>query len=54
MTADDPLLDDDWYEEIDMESDTEHGAQKQRSTQPPSRLGIVIEDSDWDDAEIIE
>lgn len=54
MTADDPLLDDDWYEEIDMESDTEHGAQKQRSTQPPSRLEIVIEDSDWDDAEIIE
>lgn len=54
MTADDPLLGDDWCEEVDMESDTEHGAQKHRSTQPPSRLEIVIEDSDWDDAEIIE
>jgi structure-specific endonuclease subunit SLX1 len=54
LTAHDPLLDDGWYEEVDMESDTEHGAQRRRSPPPPSRLEIVIEDSDWDDAEIIE
>jgi structure-specific endonuclease subunit SLX1 len=54
LTADDPLLDAGWYEEVDMESDTEHGTQRQRSPPPPSRLEIVIEDSDWDDAEIIE
>ena len=53
-TTDDPLLHDDWYEQVDMESDTEHGTQKHRSPPPPSRLEIVIEDSDWDDAEIIE
>lgn len=54
LTTEDPLLDDGWYEEVDMESDTEHGAQRRRSPPPPSRLEIVIEDSDWDDAEIIE
>jgi structure-specific endonuclease subunit SLX1 len=53
LTVDDPLLDDGWYEEVDMESDTEHGVQRRRSP-PPPRLEIVIEDSDWDDAEIIE
>lgn len=53
LTTEDPLLDDGWYEEVDMESDTEHGAQRHRSP-PPPRLEIVIEDSDWDDAEIIE
>lgn len=54
MDTDDPVLHDDWYEQVDMESDTEHGTQKHRSPQPPSRLEIVIEDSDWDDAEVIE
>ncbi|KAJ6185432.1 hypothetical protein N7519_006733 [Penicillium mononematosum] len=44
-----------WFEEVDIESDSDfEGRQKNRSTQPPSKLEIVIEDSDWDDAELIE
>jgi structure-specific endonuclease subunit SLX1 len=44
-----------WFEEVDIESDSDfEGRQKHRSTQPPSKLEIVIEDSDWDDAELIE
>lgn len=45
----------DWFEEVDLESDSDFdGQQKNRSTRPPSKLEIVIEDSDWDDAELIE
>lgn len=54
LTTDDPLLDEDWYDEVEMESDTEHGIQRHQSPTPPSRLEVIIEDSDWDDAEIIE
>ncbi|KAJ5165533.1 Zinc finger FYVE/PHD-type [Penicillium coprophilum] len=44
-----------WFEEVDIDSDSDfEGRQKNRSTRPPSRLEIVIEDSDWDDAELIE
>ncbi|KAJ5280301.1 hypothetical protein N7478_005673 [Penicillium angulare] len=51
----DPLLDDDWCEKVDLESDTEFGdGLHSRSSPPPSRLEIVIEDSDWDDVEVIE
>ena len=55
---DEPTQDDlgpNWFEEVDIESDSDfEGRQKRRPTQPPSKLEIVIEDSDWDDAEIIE
>jgi structure-specific endonuclease subunit SLX1 len=45
----------DWYEGVDLESDSDfEGRQKHRPTQPPSKLEIVIEDSDWDDAELVE
>ncbi|KAJ5176826.1 Structure-specific endonuclease subunit slx1 [Penicillium canariense] len=50
----DSLLNDSWYEEVDIESDSEYGTQQNRSPPPPSRLEIVVEDSEWDDAEIIE
>ncbi|KAJ5958142.1 uncharacterized protein N7479_005292 [Penicillium vulpinum] len=44
-----------WFEGVDIESDSDfESRQKHRSTQPPSKLEIVIEDSDWDDAELIE
>ncbi|CAG7963237.1 unnamed protein product [Penicillium nalgiovense] len=44
-----------WFEGVDIESDSDfEGRQKHRSIQPPSKLEIVIEDSDWDDAELIE
>ncbi|KGO43361.1 Zinc finger, FYVE/PHD-type [Penicillium expansum] len=44
-----------WFEEVDIESDSDfEGRQKYRSTRPPSKLEIVIEDSDWDDAELVE
>ncbi|KAJ5134482.1 Structure-specific endonuclease subunit slx1 [Penicillium atrosanguineum] len=52
MSQDDPKLSDDWYEEVELESDTEFGTQKQ--SPPPTRLEIVIEDSEWDDAELVE
>lgn len=44
-----------WLEEVEIESDSDfEGRQKHRPTRPPSRLEIVIEDSDWDDAELVE
>ena len=55
---DEPTQDDlgpNWFEGVDIESDSDfESRQKSRSTRPPSKLEIVIEDSDWDDAEIIE
>jgi len=53
MSQDDPQLDDNWYEDVDMESDMELGT-RQQSPPPPSRLEIVIEDSEWEDAELVE
>ncbi|KAJ5365863.1 Zinc finger FYVE/PHD-type [Penicillium concentricum] len=54
----DPSQDDlgpNWFEEVDIESDSDfEGRQKNRSARPPSKLEIVIEDSEWDDAELIE
>lgn len=51
----DPLLDDDWFGEIDIGSESEYGdRERSRSPRAPSRLEIVIEDSEWDDAELIE
>ncbi|KAJ5542132.1 hypothetical protein N7461_008135 [Penicillium sp. DV-2018c] len=45
----------DWYEEVDLESDSDFESQKKhRSSRTPSKLEIVIEDSDWDDAELVE
>ena len=44
-----------WFEGVDIESDSDfEGRQKHRPTRPPSKLEIVIEDSDWDDAELVE
>ncbi|KAJ5685136.1 hypothetical protein N7536_007755 [Penicillium majusculum] len=44
-----------WFEEVEIESDSDfEGRQKHRSTRPPSKLEIVIEESDWDDAELVE
>jgi structure-specific endonuclease subunit SLX1 len=44
-----------WFEEVDIESDSDfEGREKHRPTRPPPKLEIVIEDSDWDDAELIE
>ncbi|CAI7652200.1 unnamed protein product [Penicillium glandicola] len=44
-----------WFEEVDIESDSDfEGRQEHRATRPPSKLEIVIEDSDWDDAELVE
>jgi structure-specific endonuclease subunit SLX1 len=52
QSQDDTQLDDNWYEEVEMESDTEFGTRQQ--SPPPSRLEIVIEDSEWEDAELVE
>ncbi|KAJ6110397.1 hypothetical protein N7486_002632 [Penicillium sp. IBT 16267x] len=55
LTEDDPLLDDDWCERVELESDTEFSSGKRpRSSPQPSILEVVIEDSDWDDAELVE
>ncbi|KAJ5992579.1 Structure-specific endonuclease subunit slx1 [Penicillium sp. IBT 35674x] len=55
LTENDPLLDDDWCERVELESDTEFGSGKRTQSSPqPTRLEIVIEDSDWDDAELVE
>ncbi|KAJ9485800.1 Structure-specific endonuclease subunit [Penicillium thymicola] len=44
-----------WFEGVEIESDSDfEGRQKHRPTRPPSKLEIVIEDSDWDDAELVE
>jgi structure-specific endonuclease subunit SLX1 len=44
-----------WFEEVDLESDSDfEGRQKHHSSRPPSKLEIVIEDSDWEDAEVVE
>lgn len=44
-----------WFEEVDWESDFDfEGRQKPRSTRLPPNLEIVIEDSDWEDAELVE
>ncbi|KAJ5795221.1 Zinc finger FYVE/PHD-type [Penicillium paradoxum] len=45
-----------WFEDVDLESDSDfEGRQKHHSARaPPSKLEIVIEDSDWDDAELVE
>lgn len=52
MSQDDPKLNDDWYEQVELESDTEFGIRKQ--SPPSTRLEIVIEDSEWEDAELVE
>lgn len=55
LDQNDPQLDDDWLGEIDIGSESEYGDREQsRSPPAPSRLEIVIEDSEWDDAELIE
>lgn len=55
LNHDDPQLDDNWFGEIDLQSDSEYGGREQsRSPPAPSRLEIVIEDSEWEDAELIE
>ncbi|KAJ5573789.1 Structure-specific endonuclease subunit slx1 [Penicillium hispanicum] len=55
LQHDDPQLDDDWLETVDLESDADYGdRQRSRSPQPTSRLEMVIEDSEWDDAELVE
>ncbi|KAJ5495261.1 Structure-specific endonuclease subunit slx1 [Penicillium diatomitis] len=51
---DDNLLSEDWYEGLDLESDTDHRVPGNGIASPPTRLEIVIEDSEWDDAEIID
>lgn len=55
LDQNDPQLDDGWFGEIDLGSESESGGREQsRSPPAPSRLEIVIEDSEWDDAELIE
>lgn len=55
FTPEDTQLDDNWFEGVDAESDSDYeGQRKDRTVRPPSRLEIVIEDSDWDDAELVE
>ncbi|KAJ5665244.1 Structure-specific endonuclease subunit slx1 [Penicillium maclennaniae] len=51
-SEDDPKLNDNWYEEVELESDNEFGTRNQSPS--PSRLEIVIEDSEWEDAELVE
>ncbi|KAE8355780.1 structure-specific endonuclease subunit slx1 [Aspergillus coremiiformis] len=46
---DDILLDDDWVESLAFESDTEIGGPLKTHSTIPSRIEIVIEDSDCDD-----
>ncbi|KAL2010576.1 hypothetical protein VTN00DRAFT_6383 [Thermoascus crustaceus] len=47
-------LDDDWMETLDLGSDSDSNDQPKAQSKQPSRVEIVIEDSDWDDAEIID
>lgn len=55
LVQSDPQLDDDWFGEIDIGSESEYGDLEQSRCPPaPSRLEIVIEDSECDDAELIE
>ncbi|KAJ5649701.1 uncharacterized protein N7484_003424 [Penicillium longicatenatum] len=55
ITENDPLLDDDWCEKVELESDTEFSSGKHTGlSSRPTRLEVVIEDSDWDDAELVE
>ncbi|KAJ5096480.1 hypothetical protein NUU61_005836 [Penicillium alfredii] len=55
ILQDDPELDFNWCEVVDQESDSECQSRREiRSTQPPSIPEVVIEDSDWDDVEILE
>ncbi|KAJ5647251.1 Structure-specific endonuclease subunit slx1 [Penicillium lividum] len=54
LTENDPLLDDDWCDRVELESDTEFSSGKRTRPSPPTRLEIVIEDSDWDDADLVE
>ncbi|OQD88335.1 hypothetical protein PENANT_c004G05319 [Penicillium antarcticum] len=45
----------DWYKEVDLESDSDFdGRQKSKTSRSAPKLDIVIEDSDWDDAEVVE
>ena len=54
LHQDDPQLEDDWFDG-DLESDSDHDGHRRIPTPPPpSALEIVIEDSEWDDAEIVE
>lgn len=55
LDQDDPRLDDNWFGETDMESESEIGG-RERDRSPPmsTRLEVVIEDSEWDDAELVE
>lgn len=55
LIGSDPLLEDDWCDREEWESDAEHGTQQRtKSSEKCSKMEIVIEDSEWDDAEIIE
>ncbi|KAJ5223729.1 Structure-specific endonuclease subunit slx1 [Penicillium chermesinum] len=54
LIGSDPALEDDWCDREDLQSDTEHGVQRTKASEPCSKMEIVIEDSDWDDAELIE
>lgn len=53
MSQDDPQLDENWCEAVEVESDTEFGT-RQHSSPASSILEIVIEDSEWEDAELVE
>ncbi|KAJ5620854.1 hypothetical protein N7510_004838 [Penicillium lagena] len=51
----DPPLDDRWFDAVDPASESEsEGRQKNKCAPPSSKLEIVIEDSEWDDAELVE
>ncbi|KAL1983654.1 hypothetical protein VTN96DRAFT_10153 [Rasamsonia emersonii] len=51
---DELLLDENWIEEVDVESDSDPTDNQAELKPAQSRVEIVIEDSDWDDVEIVE
>lgn len=55
FSGNDPQLEDDWFAGGDLDSDSDYeGRRKIPTPPPPSQLEIVIEDSEWDDAETVE
>lgn len=50
---DELLLDENWIEEVDLGSDSDTTDNRAEPKRAQSKVEIVIEDSDWDDAEIV-
>lgn len=56
LLFDDSDLDENWIEDLDFESDLESSkvSSKEKSKPASNQLQIVIEDSDWDDVEVLD